>query len=101
MTDTNLRNDRDGVHSVRRDNRTRRDRVLRRNDAFNEQVPAMSEAYLLWSLEKSQKGFKNFFDRLRSEETDEADDLNGSQWPMMVVDAFCMLLCLSCCNVID
>ncbi|KAG1831413.1 hypothetical protein F4604DRAFT_1946633 [Suillus subluteus] len=81
-------NDHDGARSVRHDNRTRRDRVLRRNDAFNEQVPAMSEAYLLWSLEKSQKGFKNFFDRLRSEETDEANDLDGGQWPMMVVDAF-------------
>ncbi|KAG1767999.1 hypothetical protein EDD22DRAFT_949807 [Suillus occidentalis] len=81
-------NDRNGARTVRCDNRTRRDRVLRRNDAFNEQVPALSEAYLLWSLEKSQKGFKNFFDRLRSEETDEANDLDGGQWPMMVVDAF-------------
>ncbi|KAG2360381.1 hypothetical protein BDR07DRAFT_1452009 [Suillus spraguei] len=53
------------------DNRTRRDRVLWRNVAFNEQIQVMSEAYLIWSLEKSQKGFRNFFERLRSEETDE------------------------------
>ncbi|KAG2362677.1 hypothetical protein BDR07DRAFT_1451032 [Suillus spraguei] len=53
------------------DNRTRHDRVLRRNVAFNEQIQVMSEAYLIWSLEKSQKGFRNFFERLHSEETDE------------------------------
>lgn len=58
--------------------------------AFNEQIPAMSEAYLSWSLEKSQKGFNNFFDRRRSEETNEVNDFDGGQWPMTVVDAFCM-----------
>ncbi|KAG1781347.1 hypothetical protein EV702DRAFT_1193530 [Suillus placidus] len=81
-------NDRDGARSVRWDNRTQRDRVLWRNITFNEQIPAMSDAYLLWSLEKSQKGFRNFFDRLRSEETDESIDFDGGQWPMTVVDAF-------------
>ncbi|KAG1862841.1 hypothetical protein DFJ58DRAFT_839350 [Suillus subalutaceus] len=81
--------DQDGAHRVQRvDNRTRRDRVLRRNLAFNEQIQIMSESYLIWSLEKSQKGFKSFYDRLRSEET-EVTDLNGGQWPVTVVDAFC------------
>ncbi|KAG2029540.1 hypothetical protein BDR03DRAFT_1044137 [Suillus americanus] len=70
------------------DNRTRRDHVLRRNVAFNEQIQVMSEAYIIWSLEKSQKGFKNFFDRLHSEETDEVIDFNGGQWPVTVIDAF-------------
>ncbi|KAG1841143.1 hypothetical protein DFJ58DRAFT_666711 [Suillus subalutaceus] len=87
-TDTHIRKDQDGAHRVQRvDNRTRRDRVLRRNLAFNEQIQIMSESYLIWSLEKSQKGFKSFYDRLRSEET-EVTDLNGGQWPVTVVDAF-------------
>ncbi|KAG1819866.1 uncharacterized protein BJ212DRAFT_1446161 [Suillus subaureus] len=73
---------------VQHDNHTQHDCVLQRNVAFNEQIPAMSEAYLLWSLEKSQKGFKNFFDHLHSEETEEVVDFDGGQWPMMVVDAF-------------
>ncbi|KAG1859026.1 hypothetical protein DFJ58DRAFT_840305 [Suillus subalutaceus] len=80
--------DQDGAHRVQRvDNRTRRDRVLRRNLAFNEQIQIMSESYLIWSLEKSQKGFKSFYDCLRSKET-EVTDLNGGQWPVTVVDAF-------------
>ncbi|KAG2140350.1 hypothetical protein BD769DRAFT_1650890 [Suillus cothurnatus] len=67
------------------DNRTWRDRVLRRNVAFNEQIQVMSEAYLIWSLEKSQKGFRNFFERLRSEETDEVIDFNAGQWPKVIL----------------
>jgi len=87
---THIRKDRDNAHRVQRiDNRTRRDRVLRRNVAFNEQIQVMSEAYLIWSLEKSQKGFRNFFERLRSEETDEVIDFNAGQWPVTVIDAFC------------
>ncbi|KAG2089876.1 uncharacterized protein F5147DRAFT_780521 [Suillus discolor] len=65
------------------DNCMRHDRVLWRNDAFNEQIQGMTEAYLIWSLEKSQKGFKNFLDHLCSEGT---DDVNGGQWPVTVVD---------------
>ncbi|KAG2358117.1 hypothetical protein BDR07DRAFT_1489879 [Suillus spraguei] len=81
--------DRDNAHRVQHiDNRTRRDRVLRRNVAFNEQIQVMSEAYLIWSLEKSQKGFRNFFECLRSEETDEVIDFNAGQWPVTVIDAF-------------
>ncbi|KAG1831132.1 hypothetical protein EV424DRAFT_1525877 [Suillus variegatus] len=82
----------DSFRSVRRvDNRTRRDRVLRRNIAFSEQIPAMTEAYLEWCLEKSQMGFRSFFDRLRSEEsgTNEAVD----KWSMTIVDVFCILPC--------
>ncbi|KAG1752813.1 hypothetical protein EDB19DRAFT_1824237 [Suillus lakei] len=78
----------DSFRSVRRvDNRTRRDRVLRRNIAFSEQIPAMTEAYLEWCLEKSQMGFRSFFDRLHSEEsgTNEAVD----KWSMTIVDVFC------------
>jgi hypothetical protein len=37
------------------------------------------------------KGFKSFYDCLRSEET-EVTDLNGGQWPVTVVDVFCELL---------
>jgi hypothetical protein len=74
------------------DNRTRRDRVLRRNIAFTEQIPAMSDAYLVWSLQKTRMGFRGFYDQYRSEYTNEMLDSDGGEWPMTVVDAFCELL---------
>jgi hypothetical protein len=67
------------------DNRTHRDRVLCRNLAFTEQIPALTDAYLVWSLEKSEMGFQSFFDRLKHEETDVKVDFNGGQWSMTVV----------------
>ncbi|KAG1880790.1 hypothetical protein F4604DRAFT_1578517 [Suillus subluteus] len=73
-----------GTRGVRRvDNRTRRDRVLRRNEAFTKQIPAMTDAYLGWSLEKSKMGHRSFFDQFHNEELDE-----GSEWAMTVIDAF-------------
>lgn len=45
---THIRKDQDGTHRVQRvDNRTRRDRVLRRNVAFDEQIQGMSQSYLV------------------------------------------------------
>ncbi|KAG1844785.1 hypothetical protein F4604DRAFT_1937342 [Suillus subluteus] len=73
-----------GTRGVRRiDNRTCRDRILHRNEAFTKQIPAMTDAYLGWSLEKSKMGHRSFFDQFHNEELDE-----GSEWAMTVVDAF-------------
>ncbi|KAG0691985.1 hypothetical protein DFH29DRAFT_986014 [Suillus ampliporus] len=58
-------------------------RVLRRNVAFTEQIPAMTDAYLVWSLEKSKMGHWSFFDQFHDEEPNE-----GGEWTMTVVDAF-------------
>ncbi|KAG1789326.1 hypothetical protein EV424DRAFT_1476376 [Suillus variegatus] len=72
---------------VRRvDNRTRRDRVLRRNQAFTEQMPAMIDAYLAWSLAKSKEEFKSFFERLRNEELESNSDYG--EWSISVIDVF-------------
>jgi Cu/Ag efflux protein CusF len=76
----------DGAREVRRvDNRTRRDHVLHRNLAFMEQIPAMTDAYLIWSLEKMKMGFRSFFDR--RDEMNEVTD--GGQWTMTIIDSFC------------
>ncbi|KAG1900426.1 uncharacterized protein F5891DRAFT_1128589 [Suillus fuscotomentosus] len=72
---------------VRRvDNRTHRDRVLRRNQAFTEQMPAMIDAYLAWSLAKSKEEFKSFFERLRNEELENNSDYG--EWSISVIDVF-------------
>ncbi|KAG1893159.1 uncharacterized protein F5891DRAFT_1131377 [Suillus fuscotomentosus] len=72
----------DGTRGVRRvDNRTRRDRVLRRNEAFTKQIPAMTDAYLVWSLEKSRMGHRSFFDQSHKGELED-----GSEWAMTIVD---------------
>ncbi|KAG2126906.1 hypothetical protein DEU56DRAFT_958995 [Suillus clintonianus] len=69
---------------VRRvDNRTRRDRVLRRNKAFAEQMPVITDAYLAWSLARRKEGF---FERLEREDLDSGSDYG--QWPISVIDVF-------------
>jgi hypothetical protein len=47
----------------------------------------MTEAYLEWCLEKSQMGFRSFFDRLRSEENGTYKAVD--KWSMTIVDVFC------------
>ncbi|KAG1906182.1 uncharacterized protein F5891DRAFT_1125610 [Suillus fuscotomentosus] len=70
------------------DNRTRRDRVLRRNQAFASQLLAMTDAYLTWSLEKSKADFSGFFDRLQSEDTHLPESKPTGQWTINVIDVF-------------
>ncbi|KAG1728938.1 hypothetical protein EDB19DRAFT_1939615 [Suillus lakei] len=63
---------------VRRvDNRTRRDRVLRRNKAFAEQMPVITDAYLAWSLARRKEGEKTWIVALTT-----------GQWPISVIDVF-------------
>lgn len=71
------------------DNRTRRDRVLRRNQAFTEQMPVMTDAYLTWSLAKSKEEFKSFFERWRTEDVERNSARDCGQWSMSVIDVFC------------
>ncbi|KAG1834285.1 hypothetical protein DFJ58DRAFT_719367 [Suillus subalutaceus] len=65
------------------DNRTRRDRILRRNQAFTEQMPVMTDTYLAWSLAKSKEEFKSFSERL---ERNSARDCG--EWSISVIDVF-------------
>jgi len=69
------------------DNRTRRDRVLRRNNAFAEQMVVMTDVYLAWSLTKCKNTFGFFFERLEREELESDSDCG--QWSISVIDVFC------------
>ena len=68
----------------RKDHRTRRDRVLRRNDAFRQQLPVLTEAYLNWSHERAQKDNKEYF----------PIDVGNSDksWSLQVIDVYRELL---------
>ncbi|KAG2137761.1 hypothetical protein BD769DRAFT_1626713 [Suillus cothurnatus] len=68
------------------DNRTRRDRVLRRNNAFAEQMVVMTNTYLAWSLAKCKNTFGFFFERLEREELESDSDCG--QWSISVIDVF-------------
>ncbi|KAG1797356.1 uncharacterized protein HD556DRAFT_1267601 [Suillus plorans] len=68
------------------DKRTRRDRVLRRNNAFAEQMVVMTDAYLVWSLTKCEDAFRGFFERLEKEGL--GSDSNCGQWSISVIDVF-------------
>ncbi|KAG2031225.1 hypothetical protein BDR03DRAFT_1016312 [Suillus americanus] len=52
----------------------------------DEQIPAMTEAYLGWCLEKSEMGFRSFFDQLRSEESGTNEVVY--KWSMTIIDVF-------------
>ena len=65
----------------RKDHRTRRDRVLRRNDAFRQQLPALTQADLNWSHEWAQKDNKEYFPK--------AAGVGASgTWSLQVIDVF-------------
>ncbi|KAG1888193.1 hypothetical protein F4604DRAFT_1877353 [Suillus subluteus] len=70
------------------DNRTRRDHVLRRNQAFTEQMPVMTDAYLAWSLTKSKEEFKSFFERLQNEDLERNSARDCGEWSISVIDMF-------------
>lgn len=69
------------------DKRTRRDRVLCRNNVFAEQMVVMTDAYLVWSLTKCKDAFRGFFERLEKEGL--GSDSNCGQWSISVIDMFC------------
>ncbi|KAI6125002.1 hypothetical protein EDD16DRAFT_1763245, partial [Pisolithus croceorrhizus] len=66
----------------RKDYRTRRDRILRRNEAFDQQLPALTQAYLDWSYTWTKGKSKEYFPK-------SAD--NGSSatsWTLHVIDVY-------------
>lgn len=73
----------------REDHRTRRDRIQRRVDAFNQQMPALVDAYLIWSLNRAKEGVKSFFEVHRH--SDPPSDPNSGTWNVRVVDTYCEL----------
>ncbi|KAI5985883.1 hypothetical protein EDD15DRAFT_2175514 [Pisolithus albus] len=54
----------------RKDYRTRRDRILRRNEAFEQQLPALTQAYLHWSYTWTKGRSREYFPK-------SADDGNS------------------------
>ncbi|KAH7914663.1 hypothetical protein BJ138DRAFT_999608 [Hygrophoropsis aurantiaca] len=60
--------DRKTQSTRRADHRTRRDRVLRRVEAFNSQIGELTDAYLKWSHNRSMKRSQGIFNELQSEE---------------------------------
>ncbi|KAI5985962.1 hypothetical protein EDD15DRAFT_2175409 [Pisolithus albus] len=67
----------------RKDYRTRRDRILRRNEAFNQQLPALTQAYLDWSYTWAKESRKEYFPK--------SGDGGGSatSWTLHVIDVYC------------
>ncbi|KAI6017609.1 hypothetical protein BKA83DRAFT_4058793 [Pisolithus microcarpus] len=66
----------------RKDYRTRRDRVLLRNEAFSQQLPALTQAYLDWSYAWAKEKSKEYFPKF--------DDDSGSaaSWTVHVIDVY-------------
>ncbi|KAH7904826.1 hypothetical protein BJ138DRAFT_1119044 [Hygrophoropsis aurantiaca] len=73
----------------RSENRTRRDCILRRTEAFDQQLPELTDGYLNWSLNRSKAGKKSFFEEFRRDENDVINDANSGQWPIKVIDVIC------------
>ncbi|KAI6032301.1 hypothetical protein BKA83DRAFT_4558705 [Pisolithus microcarpus] len=66
----------------RKDYRTRRDRILRRNEAFDQQLPALTQAYLDWSYTWAKERSKEYFPK--------PEDGGGSatSWTLRVIDVY-------------
>jgi hypothetical protein len=75
------------------DNHTHHDRVLHKNQAFTEQMPVMTDAYLAWSLAKSKEEFKSFFERLQNKDLESNLAWDCGEWSISVIDVFCELMC--------
>ncbi|KAI6001444.1 hypothetical protein EDD15DRAFT_2361851 [Pisolithus albus] len=66
----------------RKDYRTRRDRILRRNEAFDQQLPALTQAYLDWSYTWMKGKSKEYF-------PESADDgSSATSWTLHVIDVY-------------
>ncbi|KAG0695695.1 hypothetical protein DFH29DRAFT_984896 [Suillus ampliporus] len=70
--------------STRVDHRTRRDRIQRRIDAFNKQMPAMVDAFLDWSNTRAKSKIRGFFGVQSGADLDP----DSGSWPVTVVDLF-------------
>jgi len=70
-----------------RDYWTYRDRAWLRAIAFEQQIPAVAEAYLTWSFSCSQRGHRGFFEEFTDASTSSMDNCTG-QVVLNVIDVF-------------
>lgn len=79
-----------GERQVRRDHRTRGDRILRRTEAFDHQMDEMVMGYLHWCHKKSHRrsGVNFFSERPVGESSEKADGDSEGHWIGIVVDVF-------------
>ncbi|KAG1777172.1 hypothetical protein EV702DRAFT_1045562 [Suillus placidus] len=68
------------------DHRTRRDRIQRRVDAFDQQMFELTDTYLKWSHQRAQHGFWGFLEVHRNQHSHV--DPNSGSWNVQVVDIF-------------
>ncbi|KAI6027273.1 hypothetical protein BKA83DRAFT_4576942 [Pisolithus microcarpus] len=66
----------------RKDYRTHRDRILRRDEAFNQQLPALTQAYLDWSYTREKERRKEYFPK------SEGDGGSAASWMLHVIDVY-------------
>ncbi|KAI6027836.1 hypothetical protein BKA83DRAFT_4471322 [Pisolithus microcarpus] len=66
----------------RKDYRTRCDRILRRDEAFNQQLPALTQAYLDWSYTREKERRKEYFPK------SEGDGSSAASWMLHVIDVY-------------
>ncbi|KAI5988030.1 hypothetical protein EDD15DRAFT_2172946, partial [Pisolithus albus] len=66
-----------------KDYRMPRDRILRRNEVFDQQLPALTQAYLCWSYTWTKGKSREYFPK-------SADDGNSvTSWTLQVIDVYC------------
>ncbi|KAI6023100.1 hypothetical protein BKA83DRAFT_4493227 [Pisolithus microcarpus] len=68
----------------RKDYRMHRDHILRRNEAFDQQLPALTQAYLDWSYTWAKERSKEYFPK--------PEDGGGSatSWTLRIIDVYCV-----------
>jgi hypothetical protein len=75
---------RDRQIPIRIDHRTRRDRTERRNKAFDKQMDALIDAYMVWSLASSNRERAGFY----SGTMDQHIPANAGMVTVKVVDVY-------------
>ncbi|KAI6023498.1 hypothetical protein BKA83DRAFT_36876, partial [Pisolithus microcarpus] len=66
----------------RKDYRMHHNRILRRNEVFNQQLPMLTQAYLYWSYAWTKGKSKEYFPK-------SADDGNSvASWTLHVIDVY-------------
>lgn len=78
----------------RADYRTRRDRTRRRTEAFDQQMSALTRAYLDWNLANGGSDGRGFFSQYRDTcgTFGTTVDANAGSIIINVVDVFCKVL---------
>ncbi|KIK20250.1 hypothetical protein PISMIDRAFT_13140 [Pisolithus microcarpus 441] len=66
----------------RKDYQMRRDRILLRNEAFSQQLPALTQAYLDWSYAWAKEKSKEYFPKFND------DSGSAASWMVHVIDVY-------------